>query len=121
MERNFEVRDYETLQKSIVDFCRFLSDFGVSSEKIFDCRLVADELLGNVLRHTHGVARMHVAMEEGFVLLTICASAPSTPPKTSVCSDVYAEHGRGLYLVDSVCAERIVKENGDVLVRIKMG
>lgn len=116
----FVVKDNQTLQKSVADFCRFLSDFGVSSDSIFDCRLVANELLGNVLRHAKAEASLHGNVQDGFVVLTVRSSVPFIPPKTSVCSDVYAEHGRGLYLVDSVCAERITTEEGDILVRIKI-
>ncbi|MBQ7924053.1 MAG: ATP-binding protein [Clostridia bacterium] len=116
----FEVKDYQTMQKSIADFCRFLTDFGLTPENIFDCRLVANELLGNVLRHAKAQASLHGKIENGFVVLTVRSTAKFIPPKKSVCSDVYAEHGRGLYLVDSVCAERITTEDGDVLVRIKI-
>ncbi len=116
----FEVRDYETMQRSIADFCRFLVDFGVSAERVFDCRLVANELLGNVLRHAKGQAHLTGRIEEGFVVLSVRSSERFIPPKGSVCSDVYAEHGRGLFLVDSVCAERITTEEGELLVRIKI-
>ncbi len=116
----FEIKDYQTMQKSIADFCRFLTDFGLSAETIFDCRLVANELIGNVLRHARGNADLQGCIEDGFVVLTVRSSSKFIPPKISSCSDVYAEHGRGLFLVDSVCAERISMENGDILVRIKI-
>ncbi len=116
----FEIHDYPTMQKSIADFCRFLADFGLSAERIFDCRLVANELIGNVLRHTPGKARLQGDIEDGFVVLTVRSSVAFMPPKTSNCSDVYAEHGRGLFLVDSVCAERITTDEGDILVRIQI-
>ncbi len=116
----FEVRDYETMQKSIADFCRFLTGFGVSAEGIFDCRLVANELLGNVLRHAKGKANLSGRIEDGYVVLSVRSSVSFVPPKESRCSDVYAEHGRGLFLVDSVCAERITTEEGETLVRIKI-
>ena len=36
------------------------------------------------------------------------------------CAEVYSEHGRGFYLVDSVCAERKLTGDGGILVRIKI-
>lgn len=116
----FEIKDYQTMQKSIADFCRFLSDFGLTAENVFDCRLVANELVGNILRHAKAEASLLGEIADGFVVLTVRSSSPFTPPQTSVCSDVYAEHGRGLYLVDSVCAERIATADGGILVRIKI-
>ena len=116
----FEIKDIETMQQSVADFCRFLSNFGLSEDNIFSCRLVANELLGNILRHAKGEASLHGDIEKEFVVLTIRSSSTFIPPKTSVCSDVYAESGRGLFLVDSVCAERITAPNGDVLVKIKI-
>ena len=116
----FEVRDNQTLQQSVAAFCRFLTDFGLSAENVFDCRLVANELLGNVLRHAKGTANMQSKIEDGFVVLQIRSSAAYIPPQNSVCSDVYAEHGRGLFLVDSVCAERVTNADGVLTVRIKI-
>ena len=117
----FEVKDNQTLQKSIADFCRFLADFGISSDSIFDCRLVANELLGNVLRHAQSMARFIGEIEDGFVRLMVQQQTGAfIPPKTSTCSDVYEEGGRGLFLIDSVCEERITTNEGHILVRIKI-
>lgn len=116
----FEIKDNQTMQKSIADFCRFLLDFGLSAENIFDCRLVANELVGNVLRHAKAEASLQSEIKDGYVVLTVRSSHKFIPPQTSVCSNVYAEHGRGLYLVDSVCTERTTTEDGDILVRIKI-
>ena len=116
----FEIKDKETMQKSIADFCRFLSDFGLSAENVFDCRLVATELIGNVLRHAHGRASLKGNIEEDFVHLIVFSSAPFIPPQKSTCSDVYAENGRGLFLVDNVCYERTITPDGGILVKIKI-
>ena len=116
----FEIKDYQTLQTSLADFCRFLADLGVSKDGVFDCRLVATELLGNVLRHARATASMHAQLQGDVVELSILSTNDYVPPKTSACSDVYAEHGRGLYLVDSVCIERTTTKDGALLVKIKI-
>ena len=115
----FEVKNYAAMQDAISQFCRFLVSENVSSESVFDSRLVANELVSNVLRHSDGEAKLHGEVKDGFVELVIVSTKKFVPPETPRCSDVYAEHGRGLYLVDSVCTERITTPDGGILVRIK--
>ena len=114
----FEIKDVQTMQTALAEFCRFLDESRVSPQSIFDSRLVATELVGNVLRHAGGMAWFMGEIKDGFVELRVRAERPFIPPKTSQCSTVYSEHGRGLYLVDSVSAERITDENGVTVVKI---
>ena len=116
---DFEIRDYSTMQKCISEFCRLLDEAAVSKDCAFDCRLVVNELIGNVLRHAQAAAQLRGRIDEGFIEIVVCSSSAFIPPKKSSCSDVYAEHGRGLYLVDSVCTDRITTPDGSILVRIK--
>ena len=115
-----KIENYISLQTAIANLCRFLQEKEVSEEGVFHSRLVASELLGNVLKHSTGHATLHTAVKNGFVELTVCSSVQYTPPKKSVCSDEYAENGRGLFLVDAVSVERTMTESGDILVKIKM-
>ena len=39
-------------------------------------------------------------------------------PEKGICSDVYAENGRGLFLVDSVCQTRSQTKDGEIHVTI---
>ncbi|MBP3434030.1 MAG: hypothetical protein J6K50_02030, partial [Clostridia bacterium] len=55
----FEVKNYAAMQDAISQFCRFLVSENVSSESVFDSRLVANELVSNVLRHSDGEAKLH--------------------------------------------------------------
>ena len=116
----FEVKNYAAMQDAISQFCRFLVSENVSSESVFDSRLVANELVSNVLRHSDGEAKLHGEVKDAFVELVIVSTKKFVPPETPRCSDVYAEHGRGLYLVDAVCAERSVTSEGGIRVRIKI-
>ncbi len=115
-----KVTDLKTLQTALETLCEFLSSRNLPSDCVFDSKLVACELLGNVLRHSTGNAELHGAVGEEFVELKIKAERIFQPPKESQCSDVFAESGRGLYLVDSVCAERTWTENGEIFVKIKI-
>ena len=116
----FEIENEKTIQAAIAEFCRFLSAQNVSSETVFNSRLVATELLGNVFRHTDdNKAVFRALIREGFVELTVTSKSGYQAPQTSRLPELFSEHGRGLYLVDSVCVERLQTEEGGILVRIK--
>ena len=66
------------------------------------------------------IAAVEDAAQKQNIRLKINSTSPFTPPETSGLPHVYAEHGRGLFLVDSVCEERITTEDGGILVRIKI-
>ncbi|MBQ8290950.1 MAG: hypothetical protein IJX88_00365 [Clostridia bacterium] len=117
----FEVKDKETMQREIERFCRFLAQNQVPDERVFDSRLVVSELVGNVLCHAQSTARFHGEVKDGFVEVCVHSDKLFVPPKTSRCAGVYEEHGRGLFLVDSVCAERTVTDEGAIRVRIRIG
>lgn len=116
----FEIDDYLSMQDAIAQFCLFLAQNEVSDERVFDSRLVANELVGNVLRHARGKAKLCGDIRDGFVELTVSSSVSYVPPRTTRNAEVYAEHGRGLYLVDSVCHERTTTKDGSILVRIRI-
>lgn len=114
----FQIDDYSSLRRSVEELCDFLSAQQVSPEGVFDCKLVAFEMLGNVLKHTQGGAELHGELKDGFVELKIFTEQAFFAEKIS-CSGVDAESGRGLFLVDSVCAVREQIQDGGVLIKIK--
>ncbi len=116
----FEVNNLSSMHEAIYGLCRYLQEQGVSSDLIFDSKLVASELLGNVLRHTQGGAKVKGEIKDGYFHLSVCSDVPYLPPIVSKNADVYAEHGRGLFLVDSVCVERTTLEEGAILVKLKI-
>ncbi|MBQ9727978.1 MAG: hypothetical protein IJV85_00095 [Clostridia bacterium] len=117
---DFEVKTYAALRAAIREFCDFLASVGASADCIFDSRLAMSELIGNVLRHSDGVAFVKGNIQDDVVVLEICSSTPFKPPQKSRLVDVYAEHGRGLYLVDTVCGERSTGEDGGICIKIKI-
>ena len=116
----FEIENYAALKRAMDEFCAFLHAENVHSESVFDCRLVAYELLGNVLKHSAGSVKLRGELRDGFVELKILATTVFQPPKESVCAEVYSEHGRGLYLVDRLCAERETLDAGALVVIIRI-
>ena len=115
----FEIYDYQSMQTAIAELCQRLKDLEVSEDGLFHSRLVANELVGNVLRHSGGRAVLHGQVNGGFIELTLVSEFPFSPPKHSTCAGVYSENGRGLFLVDEVSVERTLTEQGDIVVRIK--
>ena len=116
----FEIADIAVLQREAERFCRFLIERQVSENGVFNSRLVFNELVGNVLKHAQGVATVHSEVKDGFVEVRVYSTKRFVPPKTSSLASVTSEHGRGLFLVDSVCVERITTEDGGIAVRIKI-
>ena len=116
----FEIENYQTLKRAVEELCDFLFDNDVPVDKVFDSKLAMYELLGNVLKHSGGSAKLQGDLSDGFVELKILSERIFCPPEQGTCSDVYSEHGRGLFLVDSVCVERTASEDGTITVRIKV-
>ncbi len=114
------VKKLTDLQDAINRLCEFLEEWEVPYDNVFDSKLVVSELVSNALKHTKGVATFESEVTDGFIKIKVSSSVAFTPPEKSVCSDVYAEHGRGLFLVDSVCESRTMNEKGEIVVTIKV-
>lgn len=114
------VENLSDLQGAIARLCEFLKEWNVPKDNIFDSKLVVSELVSNALKHTKGVASFESEVQDGFVRIKVSSSVAFAPPEKSVCSDVYAEQGRGLFLIDSVCANRTTTEKGEIVVTIKI-
>lgn len=116
----FEVKDIPSMHEAIYGLCSYLQQHGVSPDMLFDSKLVASELLGNVLRHTQGGAKIKGEIKDGYFHLYVYSDIIYRPPTESKNADVYAEHGRGLFLIDSVCVERSIVEEGAIVVKLKI-
>lgn len=115
-----KIKDTDTLQAALRELCVFLAKENVPEHSVFDSRLVACELLGNVLRHANGEARLQGAVLDGFVELKIISDHVIAPTAEVKNADLFAEHGRGLFLVKTLCEERIYVEEDGVRVQIKI-
>lgn len=114
------VKNYDTMQTALETLCSFLRANGASSDCIFDCKLVACELLGNVLRHADGNAKLQGEIKDGFLELKIVTTVVFPIAEKNICAEVMSEHGRGLFLVREVCKHRIFNETDGVRVCIKI-
>ena len=115
----FELDNYEMLSRAMDEFCSFLEALNVSEESIFNSKLVTSELVSNVFQHSEGSAFLSGELEQDKICIRVKGTKDFRPPEKSTCSDVYAESGRGLYLVDSVSEERTYLGDGAIRVVIK--
>lgn len=115
----YSIDSYESLKTAVADFCAYLIQNGVSNDSIFDCRLVVSELVGNILKHEQTTAFLSVQVTDTEVVLSVRSENGFAPPVVSRCSGVYAENGRGLFLVDSVSVTRTISQENGITVRIK--
>lgn len=116
----FEVTDYASLQTALEGLCEVLTTWKVEREKVFDCKLIACELVGNVLKYTDGKAGLFVKLIEGVISLKALSDRFFELPETIVCSGLYAEGGRGLFLVNSLCEGQIFAEADGIVAKIKL-
>ena len=116
----FEIENYGTLKSAVEDLCDFLALNKVADEYIFDSKLVVYELLGNVLKHSGGGAKLAMELLQEYIEPTVFAERIFFPPEKGPCAGVYSEHGRGLFLVDTISSERTFTQDGGILVRIKI-
>ena len=115
----YEVNNLNELRERAKSLVDFLATAGVPLDYAFDSRLIISELVGNVLKHSRSVARMEAFVEGREIHLTVYAENGSLPPSVSVCSEVTAEGGKGLYLVDKLSMKRTVTLDGGVRVVIE--
>lgn len=113
------VSEESAIKEALEEMSDFLRSQRVFGDALFRSKLVFSELVGNIFKHSSAQAEISSRVENGFVQLFIRSSDRYVPPKKSVCSDVYDENGRGLFLVDEVCFSR-EEEDGGVKVLIRL-
>ena len=116
----FEIENYASLQEAVESLCNFLLEQGISKDYVFDSKLVAFELLGNVLKHADGKAKLQCRLVEKFVEMKIYTQEAFTLPENKSCPEAMAEHGRGLFLVNAVCQERFFMDEDGIRVQIRI-
>ena len=116
----YDIQSLDDFKRAIDKICADLISKSVCEEKIFDCKLAAHELISNVLQHSGGGTVLEVVVTEEAIQITVCAEKPFIPPMRGECPPTEAERGRGLYLIDSVCAERAFTKEGAIKVRIAL-
>ncbi len=111
----FEIGSYTALKEALIRVCAEMN--GASPEVVFDCKLVIDELVSNVLQH--GGGRAVLTVERGRAIrISVRGENKFRPPEKSTLSPADAERGRGLYLVDALVASRTYSDKDGITVII---
>lgn len=113
-----EISDHAALKAGIARMCAALEELGVPENAVFSSRVVAHELLTNALEYGGGAARFTFALKEGEIYISVRSGRAFEPPKRIARADLYAERGRGLYLVDALSKRREYSEAEGVCVVI---
>lgn len=116
----FEIDDYNALREALHQMCVGFTAESVPEDKVFDSKLVASELLSNVLQHGGGRAYFRVSLIGNAIEISVKGSNGFRPPEKSACSGVTEECGRGLFLVDAVCETRRYSEQDGICVVIRI-
>lgn len=116
----FEIDDFNALREALHTMCTRLEGMNIPRDAVFDSKLVANELLSNVLQHGGGRAYFRATLDEDTIVICVRSAVEYLPPQESSCSDVFSENGRGLFLVDSVCERRDYDEEDGIRVIIKI-
>ena len=116
----FEIDDFNALREALHKMCVQFSAERIPDDAVFNSKLVADELLSNVLQHGGGRAYFAAMREGDEIKLSVRGENGYRPPEKSVCADVFAERGRGLFLVDRYCVRREFSELEGIRVYIRI-
>ncbi len=114
----FEIDDYNALREALQKMSLALRE--LSEETVFNSKLVATELLSNVLQHGGGRAIFRVEKTGDEIRICVQSENKYRPPEKSVCADLYAERGRGLFLVDAYCERRTYSDEDGITVFLKI-
>jgi signal transduction histidine kinase len=94
------------------EFFRALSTFcDPTEEELSTCGLIFAELIGNVVRHAPGALSVALELRETDLVLHLIDRGPGFDYQPALPENVWAESGRGLYLISMlakrVCVERL--------------
>ncbi|MBO5045780.1 MAG: ATP-binding protein [Clostridia bacterium] len=116
----FEIDNFNALERALHEMWRRLEAMKVPEQSLFDSKLVASELLNNVLLHGGERAIFSALLDGEVIRIRVQGNNRYCPPESSECSDVYAESGRGLFLVDALCESRSYSDSEGISVVIRI-
>jgi len=82
-------------------------------------KVFAPSSKGKELLRNASLARLSAELDDGRIIIKVSSSNKYRPPEKSVCSGVYEESGRGLFIIDCISEERSFTCEGEIKVTIK--
>jgi anti-sigma regulatory factor (Ser/Thr protein kinase) len=116
----FKVDNLKTMNIDLGESAKFLRGEGFSDDDIFACKLVSCELITNVIRHGGDEAYFMGSATDKGINITVSADSLKGVDLKGDPPDIFAESGRGLYIVKSFITGDIERgESGEIKVYIK--
>jgi anti-sigma regulatory factor (Ser/Thr protein kinase) len=116
----FKVDNLKKMNIDLAKFANFLRSEGFSDDDIFASKLVSCELITNVIRHGGDEALFKGVATSHGIGITISAESLKGVDLNGNRPDIFAESGRGLYIVKSFITGDIERgESGEIKVYIK--
>lgn len=116
----FKVDNLINMNALLQDFIEFLESENVAEDAVFDSRLVSCELITNVIRHCGEIACFRGGIDGDKIVIGVSSRSSGGIPVKPVLPDVFAESGRGLYIVNTICNGDMRVEGNEICVKIKI-
>ena len=115
----FRVDNLKEMNACLKPFLDFLKNSDVSEDDMFASKLVSYELITNVLRHLGETADFTGSLNGDEIVISVSSPATSGDKLCVSLPDVFAESGRGLYIVRAISCGNVFCADGAVVVHIK--
>lgn len=115
----FKVDNLKNMNSELKLFTEYLRLSGADDDDIFASKLVSCELITNVIRHGGDEASFTGIFTAENIIITVSADSLKDVSLDARMPDVFAESGRGLYIVKSFCNEIERGDLGEIKVTIK--
>ena len=102
--------------KPVLDYQRRAD---VDDDAVFDSRLVSCELISNVLKHLGETASFEGTINADSIVITVSSESTDGSKIHADLPDVFAESGRGLYIIKTICRGNIFSDGCSVKVYIQ--
>lgn len=116
---SFKVDNLKNMGLQLKTFVDFLRLSGADDEDIFTSKLVSCELITNVIRHGGDEAEFTGSLSGDTIIITVTAESFKGLDISRPVPDVFAESGRGLYIIKSICSNIERGERGEIKVIIR--
>lgn len=115
----FKVDNLINMNTALKDFSDFLKSENVAEDDVFDSRLVGCELITNVIRHCGETACFSGDISGGDIRICVSSESSSGVLIKPSLPDVFAESGRGLYIINAISDGNIKVVGNEIIVCIK--
>lgn len=116
----FKVDNLKNMTAKLKAFAEFLRSRDIAEDDVFLSRLVSCELITNVIRHGGEAAEFRGELLKDKISITVTADSQRGIKLNPERPDVFAESGRGLYIINEVSINGLERgEDGELRVFIR--